>query len=60
MTRQGDSFGVFECASMPRVLGPVYVWAVGAPAFSLPSDVGMPVASNEGGTLGVAYGVLQV
>ena len=60
MTLAGDARGVFECASMPPVTGPVYVWAVGAPGFSLPPTVGMPVAANLGTTTGVAYAILQV
>jgi hypothetical protein len=59
--RDYSTRGNFDCSSMPEgTLGPVYVWAVGAVQFSLPSIVGLPVASNIGNTKGVAYGVLQV
>jgi hypothetical protein len=56
----GDARGVFDCASMPRVSGPVFVWAVGAPRFALPPTVGIPVAANLGAVAGVAYAILQV
>jgi hypothetical protein len=59
--RDYSSLNNFDCSSMPPgTQGPVYVWAVGAKEFSLPSIVGLPVASNLGTTKGVAYGVLQV
>ena len=57
---RGDARGVFDCASMPPVLGPVFVWAVGSPGLSLPATVGMPVAANLAAVKGVAYGILQV
>jgi len=59
--RDYSSLNHIDCSSMPPgTQGPVYVWAVGAKEFSLPSIVGLPVASNLGTTKGVAYGVLQV
>ena len=59
-TARGDARGVFNCASMPKVSGPVFVWAVGAPDFALPALVGAPVGANIGAVAGVPYGVLQV
>ena len=60
VTLQGDARGVFDCESMPPVLGPLVVWAVGSDGLTLPPSVGIRVAANIGSSLGSAYGILQV
>lgn len=62
--------GVFDCASMPHVNGPMWVWAVGGSAFTLPADVGIRVgadaidtsggSASSGISSGVAYAILQM
>jgi hypothetical protein len=64
-SRLGDARGVFTCSAMPPVVGPMYVWAAGAPAFSTPQGVGFRAGGDTvswDGSLneGAGYVILQI